>query len=65
MDESEGNCLRDERAVVGIGTALVSGYLSFRTVNVSNPNIETLLMEYDGYKYLLAANNDRVLYSGT
>ena len=35
---------------------VLTSYISFRTVTVSNANIETLLMEYNGKLYLLAAN---------
>ena len=39
-----------------LGNALVSGIWSFRTVTQSNNNVETLLQEFNGYKYLLTAN---------
>ena len=35
---------------------VLTSYKSFRTVTASNNNIETLLMEYNGNLYLLAAN---------
>ena len=43
----------------GLSAPLVSGYISFRSVTSSdNTDIETLLMEYNGYKYLLAGNKN-------
>jgi hypothetical protein len=56
IDSEAWNDLKDIAAEIHSLSNALTSYASFRTVATGNANIETLLMEYGGNLYLLAAN---------